>query len=96
MISTELVQYSKVVYLLKLNVKKSSFLIIVDTESLARILSKIFYKMGVAPSKLKRIKKSLSAADGSNIEIFGKINLKLTLSRNVFKHERERFFFLLL
>lgn len=48
--------------------------------------------MGIAPSKLKRIKKSLSAADGSNIEIFGKINLKLTLSSNVFEHEREGLF----
>lgn len=43
--------------------------------------------MGIAPSKLQRVKTTLSAADGSNIEILGKITLKFIMSSKVFEHE---------
>lgn len=68
--------------------QKSTFKLLVDTGSVASLLSKIIFdKLGFAQCKLQRVKTTLTAADGSNIEIHGKIKIKFSMAGKIFEHE---------
>lgn len=67
--------------------EKVNFQFLVDTGSVASWLSKAtFDRMGIALSKLQRVTTTLSAADGSNIEVVGKIKLKFSMASKIFEN----------
>ena len=72
----------------KAKIQKLIFNTLVDTGSAVNLISKkSFDKLDISSSALHKVTTTLTSAEGSGMKVYGKIELKFSISNKVFEHK---------